>query len=74
MAEFLSLNVTSARKLIQTSSGDGGSGGDHEEGRSDRLGVVNGSGAAAARGKQQARPRKVGDDGGCYWQRGHSSR
>lgn len=28
----------------------------------------------AARGKQQARPRKVGDDGGCYWQRGHSSR
>lgn len=34
MAEVLSLNVTSARKLIQTSSG-GGDGGDHEEGRSD---------------------------------------
>lgn len=29
---------------------------------------------SGTRGKQQARPRKVGDDGGCYWQRGHSSR
>lgn len=25
-------------------------------------------------GEKQGRPRKVGDDGGCYWQRGHSSR
>lgn len=37
MAEVFSLNVTSARKLIQTSSG-GGDGGDHEEGRSMGVG------------------------------------
>lgn len=40
MAEVLSLNVTSARKLIQTSSGGGGSSGDYEEGRSNGWGVV----------------------------------
>jgi len=43
MAGVLSLDVTSARKLIQTNSGDGGGGDDHEEGRNDGLGVVNGS-------------------------------
>lgn len=51
MAEVLSLDVTSARKLIQTSSGGGdgdGGGGDHEEGRSDGSGVVNGGSARQA--------------------------
>lgn len=44
MAGVLSLDVTSARKLIQTSSGDGDGGGDHEE-RVETMGwgVVNGS-------------------------------
>lgn len=37
MAGVLSLDVASARKLIQTSSGGGG-GGDHEEGKSDGFG------------------------------------
>lgn len=42
MAEVFLLNVTSARKLIQTSSGGSGGGGgddgsDHEEGRSDGM-------------------------------------
>lgn len=53
MAGVLSLDVTSARKLIQTSSGgdDGGGGDDREEGRSDGLGVVNGGSARQAAGK-----------------------